>query len=150
MKRDYGGAMEAMKAQILTVAPTRVVTRTLVDIDQHSDAEMKSGLYIILMGGVRSYPYEHSDYHSGLDAPSQTELGNINFVVIGRGRLPENATGPQIDDAELTMLDEMESVADAAIGNDELVDLQLLRSDMSGQLFAPYYSLTTYWRLRLF
>ena len=89
MSRDRVGALNAMKAAILAAAPARMVTRTLVDLDQHTDEQMTAGLYIIVFDGVRSYPYEHSDYTDGIDAPSQTELGNNEFIVIGRGRLAE-------------------------------------------------------------
>jgi len=150
MSNNYAAGLAAFIAALAMIAPSRAITRTLKDLDQHTDAEMQSGLYIVLADSVRSYPYEHSDYVGSLDGPRQTELAPFEFVVIGRGRLAENADGPAIEGAEQAMLTELETLADQAIANAPLQDLALLRSEFSGQLIAPYYAVYTRWRLRLF
>jgi len=150
MSGSYNAALDAMVAAIQAVATTRIVTRTLVDLDQHQAADLQAGIFIVIADGVRGYPYEHSDYHNGVDAPSQTELGQFEFIVIGRGQLPEGSDGAAVEAAEFAMLAELEAVADAAIGSDPLLDLLLLRSELSGQLVAPYCTVYTRWRLRLF
>lgn len=146
----YVDALNAMKAAVEAVAPERVVLRKLKDLDAHTAAEMAAGCFMIVPDGVRSYPYETSDAYPGIDTPSQTDLGNFEFAVIGRGLLKENAAGEDIDAAEDAMLAELEAVANAAIGTPILQDLHILRSEFSGQLLAPYYAVYTRWRVGLF
>lgn len=146
----YVDALNAMKDAVIAAAPDRVVLRTLKDLDQHTAEEMTKGCYMIVPDGVRSYPYETSDAHPGVDAPSQTDLGNFEFAIIGRGQLEERADGEAIDAAEDAMLAQLEAVADEAIGIEILQDLQIIRAEFSGQLLAPYYAIYTRWRVCLF
>lgn len=147
---NYTAGLAAFIAALAALAPARVISRTLRDLDQHTDAEMQAGLYIVLADVVRSYPYVTSDYTGGAGFPSQTQLAPFEFVVLGRGRLAEDADGVAIEAAEQAMINELETLADQAIVNAPLQDLTLLRTEFSGQLLAPYYAIASRWRLRLF
>ncbi len=144
---DYGALLDEFKAQLIALAPTAVVTRSYKELGQWKDTDLKAGVYMILGGGVRRYPYEHSDY-SDPAGPRQTELGEYTFTVVAQRLLAESASGEQIEAAELALLGTLETLADQAIGSEELVDLRIESAQQSGQLEAPFAWVVTQWVVR--
>ncbi|MBN8922350.1 MAG: hypothetical protein BGP10_12410 [Rhodanobacter sp. 68-29] len=140
---DYLAA--ALSAQF----PARSVTRTFRMHTERPDSELEPGLFTVLGNGVADYPYEHSDYGPGLDAPAQTELGALRLIVTGQIKLAEGTEGAQVEAAEFDMLADLEAFANAAIGDDKLVTLRLLNARQSAQLDAPYGWIHTEWLLPL-
>jgi len=138
-----------LAAQLAAQFPARGVTRSFLPHAQRSDDELAPGLFTVLSNGVASYPYEHSDYGPGLDAPAQTELGELELVITAQIKLPEGSTGEAVETAELDMLADLEAFANAAIGDELLVTLRLLRARQSLQLDVPYGWVHTEWHLPL-
>lgn len=148
--------MSAKSARIAYLAaalaaqfPARGVTRSFRLHAQRSDDELTPGLFTVLGNGVGDYPYEHSDYSPGLDAPAQTELGTLQLIITGQIKLPEGSDGEAVETAELDMLADLEAFANAAIADDQLVTLRLLSARQSAQLDAPYGWIHTEWQLPL-
>lgn len=150
MSSNYRAAVQAIVASLTAAQPLRVVTRRYQDFAARSAADLARGIYTVLSGGVEGYNYEASDHWGGLDGPQQTELGTFTLTITGQIRLPENATGDQVEDAEFDMIAELERFADAGIEDDALKDLLLRRTVMSQQLECPFAWVFTEWRLRLF
>lgn len=127
----------------------RSVTRSFRMHSERSDSELAPGLFTVISNGVADYPYEHSDYGPGLDAPAQTELGVLQLIITGQIKLPEGSDGEAVEAAELDMLADLEAFANAAIGDDPLVTLRLLSARQSAQLDTPYGWIHTEWQLPL-
>lgn len=144
-----GDRIAYLASELAAQAPLRGVTRTFRVHAQRSDAELAPGLFTVLANGVPDYPYEHSDYSPGLDAPSQTELGTLALIITGQIKLPEGCDGEAVEAAELAMLADLEAFADAAIADDALVTLRLLSARQSAQLDTPYGWIHTEWQLPL-
>lgn len=138
-----------LAAQLAAAFPARGVTRTFMPHAVRSDDELAPGLFTVIGTGVASYPYEHSDYGPGIDAPRQTELGDMRLIITGQIKLAEGASGQDVEDAEDEMLADLEAFANAAIADNQLVTLRLLSARQSGQIDAPYGWIHTEWELPL-
>lgn len=135
---DYNAIMAAIEAELALVAPTRVITRTLRQFEDHPAAQMASGVFLLLPAGVLGYPHE---YPPG-------DNGQFRVLIIGRGKLAEDATGPQIDAAEFAMFNELEALADEHYELPDLIaSLTLLDNAQSGQLEAPFYWVASTWEV---
>lgn len=147
MSTNYAALLAEVKTQLVALAPTSTVTRTYKELSQWKDSELAAGVFMVIGQGVRRYPYEHSDY-SDPGGPSQTELGEYVFSVVALTRVAEDADGETIEAAELALLSTLETLADQAIGSEELVDLRIESAHQSGQLEAPYVWVVTQWVVR--
>lgn len=138
-----------LAAALAAQFPTRGVTRSFRMHSERSDAELTPGLFTVIANGVADYPYEHSDYGPGLDAPAQTELGTLQLIITGQIKLPEGSEGDAVETAELDLLADLEAFANAAIADDQLVTLRLMSARQSAQLETPYGWIHTEWQLPL-
>lgn len=129
--------------------PARGVTRSFRMHTERRDNELAPGLFTVLGNGVADYPYEHSDYSPGLDAPAQTELGALQLIITGQIKLAEGSEGAAVEAAEFDMLADLEAFANAAIADNQLVTLRLLSARQSAQLDTPYGWIHTEWLLPL-
>lgn len=141
--------IDYLAAALATQFPARGVTRAFRMHTERNDSELTPGLFTVLSNGVGDYPYEHSDYGPGLDAPAQTELGSLQLIITGQIKLPESSDGKAVETAELDMLADLEAFANAAIADDKLVTLRLLSARQSAQLDTPYGWIHTEWLLPL-
>ena len=148
MASQYAAAMERLTTQLAAAVPANTVTRTYREFTQFTDAELVTGVYTVISGGVRGYGYEATPQF--FDGPDQTALGQFHFSIVGQTRVSETATGEQIEAAEFALFAPLEAFADAGINDDTLKDLLLLDATFSQQLEAPYCWVKTDWRLRLF
>ena len=144
---DYGALLAEFATQLAALAPTAVVSRSYRELAQWKDADLKAGVFTIIGLGPRRYAYEHSDHYDA-GGPRQTELAEYAFTVVAQKLLAESATGEAVEAAELAMLATLETLADQAIGSEELVDLRLERAHQSGQLEAPLAWVVTEWVVR--
>lgn len=142
-------AKQYLADQLAAQFPARKVVRSFVPHAQLDDADLAPGRFTVIGVGVSSYPYEHSDYGPGVDAPQQTELGDMRLIITGQMKLPEGASGQDVEDAEDEMLADLEAFANAAIADNQLVTLRLLSARQSGQIDAPYGWIHTEWELPL-
>jgi hypothetical protein len=138
-----------LAAALAAQFPARNVTRSFRMHAERQDSELAPGLFTVLGNGVADYPYEHSDYGPGLDAPAQTELGALQLIITGQIKLPERSEGEAVETAEFDMLADLEAFANAAIADEQLVTLRLLSARQSAQLDTPYGWIHTEWLLPL-
>lgn len=144
-----GDRIAYLAAALSAQFPARRVTRSFRLHAERADAELAPGLFTVIGNGVADYPYEHSDYAPGLDAPAQTELGALQLIITGQIKLPEGSDGAAVEGAELDMLADLEAFANAAIADEQLVTLRLLSARQSAQLDTPYGWIHTEWLLPL-
>jgi len=138
-----------LAAALAAQFPARGITRSFRMHSERDDSELTPGLFTVLSNGVADYPYEHSDYGPGLDAPVQTELGALQLIITGQIKLAEGGEGEAVETAELDMLADLEAFANAAIADEQLVTLRLLSARQSAQLDTPYGWIHTEWLLPL-
>lgn len=139
--------LASIATALAAAVPARMVTRSYRNHQQRKNAELTPGLYTVLAGGVKDYPYETAD--NGIDNPSTTSLGDLRFSIVGQIMLPEPSTGEAIETAELQMLDELENFADQMAATDGTLTLRLLGASLSQQLEIPYGWVYTTWSLPL-
>lgn len=144
-----GARIAYLAAALAAQFPARGVTRAFRMHTERNDSELAPGLFTVISNGVADYPYEHSDYGPGLDAPAQTELGALQLIITGQIKLPEGSDGEAVEGAELDMLADLEAFANAAIADEQLVTLRLLNARQSAQLDTPYGWIHTEWLLPL-
>lgn len=144
---DYGALMAAVVQKLTAVAATRHVTRSYMDFNHRAEADLADGVYTVIAGGVRSYPWDHTDSaDADFSGRGATALPVFQFRVLGQGFIAgESVTGEDIEAAEFAMLAEIETLADELV-RDETLDEheQLCRCvlqgvDQSSQLEAPYF-----------
>lgn len=123
--RDTFLAMIA--TQLATACPTRIIGRSLKDISCHKDADLVSGVLTLLSTGEGDY--QNLNGRLGLDARARA-------VLIGQLRVGENEESLAIEQAELTLFEE---VLDALrTGPMALRCLDLKDFRQSGQIEHPY------------
>lgn len=119
--------MELIKSTLATALPLRVVTRDLMDFSERADSDLVKGVYTLLSNGEGNYKN-----YSGREAMD----GAQRLFLVGQFRLDEDATGSAIEDAELTMVDEIKAMLRTR--PPALAQLYMTGFRQSKQLDKPY------------
>ncbi len=124
-ERDDYLAMIA--TQLTDACPTRVITRSLKDPAQHKAADLLAGVLTLVSSGEGNY--QNLNGRLGLDAIARAAL-------IGQIKVAENAESLAIEQAELTLFEEVLNAL--RTGPDALRCLDLKDFRQSAQLEHPY------------
>lgn len=133
---DYAAAMDRIVEQLGEIAPGRVVTRTYTDFNDRPRAGLQAGVYTVLFGGVRGYPYEHRP----------GDMGQVRLSIIFQQRLPEKSDGEALEAAEFAAINELERLA-REHDPVRLPELLLEQVATSQQLEAPFVWVASSWNL---
>jgi len=127
--------MNALKVQLQTVAPGRVVTRDLADFASRSNDDLKKGVYTLIARSENNY----ANY------PGRAgQLGKLSIFIVGQIKLTENAMPSAVEDAEFNMIEELKALAQSILP--EIVsNLQLQSVRNSSQLETPYGWVSSEW-----
>lgn len=107
--------------------PTRIVTRNFIDAPERDDADLAQGVVTILVLGA--------DNLSG--PPDLAEMtGQARLMLLGQIKVGEDSTGSAIEDAELTLFNELKAFA--AEPGAGLCSFDLISVAFSAQLDHPY------------
>jgi hypothetical protein len=142
---DYLAMMQAVRAKLAAVAPTRIVTRKYAMLDEARETDLNAGIYLVVSSGVSRYPWDWTDSADAApDGPPATAMPVFVFRVLGRQLLAESADGEDVEAAEFAMLAEIEELAAELVRDESMAEHeQLCRAvlkgiDMSNQLETPY------------
>lgn len=101
---ELGDRIDALVALFKTVAPARVITRTLQDFASRHDADLLAGVFTLVNKGVNDYKN-----HPGQAAA----LGTDGLIIVGQIRVAEGAAGDVLEEAEFLMMDDVKALANA-------------------------------------
>ena len=119
--------MAALKTELVTAMPTRVVTRKLKDFADRPKADIAAGVFTLISKGERGYRN-----YNGREAMD----GRHSMLLVGQIELGEDADGEAVEDAEFAMVEEVKAFVRALPA--ELCSLVMTGFQQSGQLDAPY------------
>ncbi len=93
-----GDKLNTFKDAFAAAYPLRIVTRSYVQIEERSEADLKKGVWQILSKGV-----------TGIESPVQIALleGDLSFVLNGQILIDEQKTGEEVEEQEHLMFDEV-------------------------------------------
>ena len=119
--------MELLQTQLQAALPARIVTRSYQDFAQRHRADLLQGVYTLISQGVQD-----------INSPVNRQLvdGNHGITLVGQILLAETATGEQVEEAELTLWDEISGFLRNPPDYGLCLDAVSMRQ--SGQLEAPY------------
>lgn len=114
---QIGDILEAMRAGMQAGLPNRIVTRTLKDFADRDEPELQKGVYTLLCKGMSG----DTIYRKYVD-----------ILLVGQVKTADGAGGAAIEEAELSMIDEVLQFQTAIKYN---VQFEITQSR---QLEAPY------------
>lgn len=120
--------LEAHLRTLPAPAKNRIVTRSWKPLQMLTKDETDAGQYTLISIDEGSFP----NYNGG-----EAQDGTLNLILIFRAKLPEKATGQEIEDAEWRVFDDEVAPWLRALPL-ELCCLQVTRFGLSGQIQAPY------------
>lgn len=123
--RDH---LEAHLRALPAPAKNRIVTRSWKPLQNMTKDELEAGQYTL----ISILEKDFKNYNGG-----EAQDGRLHMVLIGRFKLPEKATGQDIEDAEWRMFDEEIAPWLRALPLD-LCCLIVTEFKTSGQLQHPY------------
>lgn len=147
MSERYGPLLEAVKTAMGAINVDRVVTREWKRLQDYPQSDLERGIWTIRFAGVDRYPYEASDSQLDTDDARATANGRVRLTIIGQLKLAEDASGLDIEAAELALIHELEQLADEAIETDELMALLIKDATTSQQVEAPYAWVYSTWEV---
>lgn len=119
--------MELIKTTLAAKYPQRQVTRSLKDFADRPAAQLKAGVYTVLSEGEGDYPN-----YNGLEA----NYGVHRIAIIGQIQVAETAESVEIENAELSMIEEIKNFTRTLPVT--LCSLAMQRFEQSRQLEHPY------------
>ena len=119
--------MNLVKAQLELVAPTRIVTRSYKDFEQHRNNDLKTGILTVISSGEDGYANSFARH---------AETSNHPFIIAGQIKLAGNASGEDVENAEFEMVEDVKALVRSALPP-EISTLELKRFKQSGQLLQP-------------
>lgn len=124
--------LNSIKDALQSFAPSRIVGRSLRDLGQISDADLRRGVYTLVCRN-------ESDFAEYMGR--EAELGTLQLALVGQIRVDDGLDAVAIEDAELAMASEIKAfikvTANNGVPGSEGV-LMLTRWQQSGQLEYPY------------
>lgn len=101
---DFGKVRSDLAVQLKAIAPTRLVTQTLQDLERWPAAQRAAGVFTILPGPRTGYNWEHRP----------GDLPRVQIFIYGERRLEGTQPGPAIDAEEDAMMRDLEELAATA------------------------------------
>lgn len=147
MSTRYLPILQAITARLQAINGGRLVSREWKDFGQRQDVDMRRGVYMVLFGGITSYPYEASDSQFDTDSLRATENGRIRLTIVGQQLLGPDASGVDVEEAEFVMVHELEQLADDAMETEPLQALLLKSVHTSQQIETPYAWVVSTWEV---
>ena len=123
----FGAKIQTFIDAFAAAYPERVVVRSYEDIGVRSDAEFKKGVFTAIIKGADRLDDERN---------RSADTGDLSFIFIGQIKLNEKATGEEIEEAELTLLDEVDDFLDSNPAG--LCAIDLINFTLSQQIERPY------------
>lgn len=123
-----GSVLDSIVTQFQAVAPSRTITRSFKSFANLSDGDLSGGRFTLKVAGVENYQNA-----VGL----VMEQGTAKLVIYGQIKLPEDATGEALEEAELLMVEDVRSLA-AALDPGLTGALLPIRHTQSQQVDHPY------------
>lgn len=112
---ENGAILTAIQTALAAAAPARTVTRSLKDFGDRAAAELQAGVLTLLSRGARNEE-------------------TLDLLLVGQIELAESATGEEIEEAELSLLDDVRRFAARVEG----VIVTIRSYQLSQQLERPY------------
>lgn len=112
--------LSTFKLALASAYPLRTVTRSLKDFAERQPAQLKAGVLTIITKG-----------QPGADIYEQM----LDLIVVGQIELFENASGEEVEEAELAMAREVKTLVQRQLRGPLM---RITRVDHSAQLEAPY------------
>lgn len=116
----------AVLASLAASMPARVIIGEKKHFTDHSDADIAAGVLMVISLGEGQYRQER-----GMVAKEGTQ----NFLFIGHIKLAEDATGNQVEQAEINFIEEFKAAMRAGAAG---LHLALQNIEQSAQLDKPY------------
>jgi len=116
---QFGIIIDMISAALKQASPQRVVTRDLKDFSDHDAQDIQKGVFTLINQNV------HAD---------ENDIEYLDLLLVGQIELAEGALPSAIEEAELTMIDEVRHFCQGLYGT------QIVRGKFrqSAQLDAPY------------
>lgn len=141
-----GDLLDLLAAAFADAAPGRVITRNWIDFAQQPAEDLERGIWIVRWSGMGPLSYETSDNNGVTDGMRATQVAPLEFTVLCQRELHAEATGEDVDAAELEMLDELDAVASAVIDMPGGETLQLVNVVPSQQIECPFAWVLSTWK----
>lgn len=138
--------LDALADALALAGPDRLVTRNWTDFANHQAEDLERGIWTVRWSGMGPLTYETSDNNGITDGMRATQVAPLEFTVLCQQELPANATGEDVDTAELAMLDELDAVAAAVIDIPGAETLQLVTVVPSQQIECPFAWVLSTWK----
>lgn len=129
--------LNAVKSQLQSVAPARVVTREWLRHEDRREADLARGLFTIMASIEKDY----ANQVMGREA----QLGKQTLFIVAQIRLAEGATGEQVEDAEFVLIDDLKALAQSTLPA-PIGELHLLSVQNSSQLETPFGWVSSVWQ----
>jgi hypothetical protein len=122
-----GVRLAAFEDALITALPTRHIKRAeLIPFHEHKAQEIRDGVVTIISSGESNY-----NNSQGMVARE----GTLRLILVGHLKLDENATGLEIETAEIALIEEIKAFVRAGVPG---MSLSLDSSQQSRQLDKPY------------
>jgi len=118
--------LDAIEAALVVAMPARIIKREMLHYDAHTVAELTAGVLMLTSQGEGSYSES-----LGMVAKEGTQ----KLLVIGHIKLPESATGRDVETAEINFIEELKSMLRTGVPG---LSFKLVNVEQSAQLEKPY------------
>jgi hypothetical protein len=99
---DLQTTADNLRAALAAHAPSRTVSRDLLDFDLRPATELAAGVYTVLLGGERDFV----DYVGRV-----AQYGKLSITIVGQIQIAEDATSVAVQNAEFAMVEEIKAFA---------------------------------------
>ena len=126
---QLGGVFDAIKAQLASVAPRRVVTRNYKDFTARHNQDLIAGVFTVISRGESGYR----------NYPGRTaELGIQGVFIVGQIMVAgKDVLGSQVEEAEFLMVEDLQALCRSDLPA-PIDNLLMTGFDQSGQRSLPY------------
>ena len=124
---EIGDRMALIAAELAAKYPARKVRRAFVDFAELGDTELAAGVYTLLSAGEEDFTNI---------AGYVAQDGAQSIMLLGQVKLADDASGEAVEEAELTLVDEVKAFCREIPAT--LCLLSLLKWRQSMQVERPY------------
>ncbi len=124
--------LDAIEAALRSALPRRIVTRSLKHYDEHSPADLRTGVVTLVSAGESQY-----DGRLGMEATR----GTLRILLVGHLKVEEESGGVAIEAAELDLVEDIKAFVRGGVTG---MSLRLDNVQHSRQLEHPYGWLVAY------
>lgn len=125
---DRIAKLETIKAALQAAAPTKLVTRSFEDLRESDSDDLTQGIFSIVSAsedGFRSFPHQ------------RVCEGKQELIIVGQQLLNETATGEDVENAEFSMINDIETMLTKHLTAD-IQFLKLKKYEQSRQVECPF------------